>query len=338
MKPANSAFFFIALLLTVGLPAQPTGTWIPKKPLPTPRGFATAAVIGDQIYVIGGVVNVWECTPVMEVYDLATDTWDTTKASLPAPVCAAASAVVGGKIYVIGGKSSYVGTGDFLNSVYVYDTKNERAGWIKLDDSLALPTPRAFHSACVVGDTAIYVIGGRHSSTFSLSVVEKFVPSPGGGKWTQAADLNDGRSNFACGVLPDGKMYVMAGYLQNCTVQVATVEVFDPAGADKWVVKETAPTASRSHPGFGVYDGSVYLFGGVSADALPVFSVFQYSPQTGFIPIETTLPEKMAAFTSGVAGHHFFTIGGVTDHFLTVDGPQVSASNWMIDLLPLRKK
>lgn len=31
------------------------GSWMPGKPMNQPRGYSAAAVIGDSIYVIGGV-------------------------------------------------------------------------------------------------------------------------------------------------------------------------------------------------------------------------------------------------------------------------------------------
>ena len=87
--------------------------------MPTARSEAVAGVINGKIYVAGGEVgNVPFNT--LEVYDPATDSWE-TKAPLPKACYRAAAGVIDGKLYVVGGDGwvelegggkywSYVGT------------------------------------------------------------------------------------------------------------------------------------------------------------------------------------------------------------------------------------
>ena len=92
-----------------------TDMWAFKASMPTARCNFAIAAFKNKIYCIGGVTN-WNSessyTGVNEVYDPATDIWE-TKAPMPNPVSATAT-VVNGRIYVIGGG----GANKTLNQVY----------------------------------------------------------------------------------------------------------------------------------------------------------------------------------------------------------------------------
>src|SRR5213594_1270071 len=77
-------------------------SWKALAPMPIKRGAASAAVVGDKIYVIGGA------TPqrglgTVQTYDPNTNTWKELT-PMPTPRNHAAIGAVNGKIYVIGGR------------------------------------------------------------------------------------------------------------------------------------------------------------------------------------------------------------------------------------------
>lgn len=81
-----------------------TDMWSFKKPMPTPREYFGIAVYQNKIYCMGGVSSIGyysngSITGVNEVYDPATDTWE-TKASIPTPRRGLKANVVNGKIYL----------------------------------------------------------------------------------------------------------------------------------------------------------------------------------------------------------------------------------------------
>src|SRR6266849_2716850 len=93
-----------------------TDAWKALAPLPSKRGSAVAAAMGDKIYVIGGVTTIpgsnitamMPTTPQMSVgtveeYDPASNSWR-QRSPMPTPRNHAAAGVVNGKIYVIGGR------------------------------------------------------------------------------------------------------------------------------------------------------------------------------------------------------------------------------------------
>jgi N-acetylneuraminic acid mutarotase len=85
-----------------------TDTWdTTKTPMPTARCWMASAVYDNKIYIIGGNPNYsYQGTNhvrKVEVYDPATDTWDTNKAKALTARSGASTCVVNGIIYVMGG-------------------------------------------------------------------------------------------------------------------------------------------------------------------------------------------------------------------------------------------
>lgn len=80
-------------------------TWITLTSMPTARNALAVAVLDDKIYAIGGATdfNPWNNNlDIVEVYDPATDLWETAP-SMPTPRSLLSADVVAGKIYAIGG-------------------------------------------------------------------------------------------------------------------------------------------------------------------------------------------------------------------------------------------
>jgi N-acetylneuraminic acid mutarotase len=83
-----------------------TDTWAFKTPMPTPRDSFAIAAYQNKIYCIGGRTSIplystQTFTTANEVYDPATDTWQ-TKAPLPTAEWPLQASVADGEIYVIG--------------------------------------------------------------------------------------------------------------------------------------------------------------------------------------------------------------------------------------------
>ena len=102
-----------------------TNTWTKKTSMPTPRMWVGIAVVENKIYAIGGDSGNWtsDITPtnVNEVYDPATDTWETLT-PMPTKRMAVSANVVDGKIYVIGGGQRAPNTNFDVNEVYDIET------------------------------------------------------------------------------------------------------------------------------------------------------------------------------------------------------------------------
>jgi hypothetical protein len=148
-----------------------TDTWTYKTPMPTPRYAFGIAVYQNKIYCIGGEnydsvpsgddgypnFNTWhEYTPsaVNEVYDPATDTWQTLS-PMPTARFGVEACVVGDRIYIVGGGS---------NQTEVYDPVTNH--WSKKASMPIeiLPLYRSWSCASTVAYDKIYVIGAGYVS------------------------------------------------------------------------------------------------------------------------------------------------------------------------------
>jgi N-acetylneuraminic acid mutarotase len=158
-----------------------TDTWTRKADMPTERWDLAACVVDGKIYVFGGARR-WDkvppidlnVTPIVEVYDPATDTW-TRAPDMPRARFTHSATAVDGKIYIIGGADAAVHTPPtegFL-IVDVYDPATDT--WTTAAD---LPAGGSDHAASVV-DGKIYTFGrwmGPGGKVFPT--VQEFTPAP----------------------------------------------------------------------------------------------------------------------------------------------------------------
>lgn len=110
---------------------------------PDPRVRASAVLIGDKIYYVGGSKN---NIPVntLNIYDITSNSWST---GTPMPNAREAPAVVkNGKIYIAGGSIGAYGT----VSCHIYDPFTDT--WTTCS---SLPFPRSQHTALILGDRVV---------------------------------------------------------------------------------------------------------------------------------------------------------------------------------------
>jgi len=246
-----------------------TDTWTTKKSMPTARSGFAIVVYQNKIYCIGGTTGdsdnlVSGFTGVVEVYDPATDKWE-TKTPMPTPRADLCIGVVDGKIYCIGGKK-YWGVDPFyqeLNTTEVYDPI--RNFWITKSP---MPIP-VLGAASGVLDGKIYVVGGsRHfQAGWDLSTVaSNQVYDPEDDSWSTRASLPAARSYAAAGVTigvtAPKKIYVIGG--SNQTTYSSVTYVYDSAG-NVWSTVASMPT-SRVYFAVAVVDDILYAIGGLDGD------------------------------------------------------------------------
>jgi hypothetical protein len=93
--------------------------WTGKAAMPTARASFACAAVDGKIYCIGGTIGLKDgqvmVSGVNEVYNPATDKWE-TKTAMPTSRVGASASVIDGKIYVVGGDS---------NATEVYDPQTD---------------------------------------------------------------------------------------------------------------------------------------------------------------------------------------------------------------------
>ena len=251
--------------------------------MPTSRSEMSAGVIDGRIYIPGGWGNGFDESTALEMYDPATDSWETLAelpfhlnhhatavynnalyifgpeatalrydpttdsweelAPMPEARWAGAAATLGDYIYFLGGSSSSL---DLLR----YDPATD--SWLRLAPLLQARE----HTQAVVLDGWLYALGGRWDR--GLSSVERYNPATD--TWTRVPSMKQPRSGFGAAVW-DGKIIVAGGELLSPLVTLDSIEIFDPE-LNRWETAElTLPVPLHGLP-IVVVDDNLYLLGG----------------------------------------------------------------------------
>jgi N-acetylneuraminic acid mutarotase len=257
-------------------------TWIPKTPMPTPRaGFGIAVYLG-RIYVIGGGYGVYPnrtVTGVNEVYDPATDTWE-TKSLMPTKRSGMCATVVDGKIYVLGGRTGEQYSTVDLNEVYDPETDT----WTTKEP---IPYPVVGYASAVV-DGKIFVLGGQDEYHDPMNLDLTQIYDSETDMWSQGTPIPTATVAAAAGMtegtMAPERIYVMGGD-GGFFYPLDRNYVYDPQ-ADVWNTGTAIPTP-RINPAVAVVNDLVYVIGGTSGpgglQSTPTAAVEQYTP-ADYIP------------------------------------------------------
>ncbi len=235
-------------------------TWTPKEPIPTPRGSPGMVVCQNKIYVIGGTSGINPTTgiPILsavnEVYNPATNTWETRK-PIPTKRSQLVPAVVGGKIYLIGGlNDTDTGTASDFNEVYdpATDTWTTRK-----------PMPTAvFSYASAVVEDKIYFISGTIPGKGNANLTQIYDPATD--TWSLGkpplTSITDAAAGATTGLFAPTRIYVVGG--RTAATGLNLNQVYDPE-TDQW-----SWGASMMTPRYGlaaaVVNDTLYALGGWS--------------------------------------------------------------------------
>ena len=217
-------------------------SWKTGAPVPVAVVNPAAAVLGGDIYLVGGY-NSSGSLADLQIYNPKTNTWSTGP-SLPTATDTGAAAVVSNELYFIGGSHS----GVYTNAVWAYSPTTKT--WT---GKAAMPTGRNGLQV-VVEKNIIYAIGGYNGSTF-IDTVESYNPKTN--TWTEEAPMLGTKDIPAVGLI--GTTIVVAGGANVPNSVTGDTEAYD-ATTNTWTELTADPTA-RTGPCNGVI-GLLYDVGG----------------------------------------------------------------------------
>ncbi|NLN69810.1 MAG: winged helix-turn-helix transcriptional regulator [Chloroflexi bacterium] len=168
-----------------------TNSWAQLSDKPTPVTDVHAVLIGEKLYVPGGLGGDGRPTDSLEIYDPRRDTWS-VGARLPKAISAYALADFEGQMYLFGGWDGKRA----LDDVYVYDPGADE--W-RVRTPVALA--RRDHGAVAMTDKII-VLGGRNSAGALADAVSYYPSRDANGKehpWEGFTDLPESRYGFGVG-------------------------------------------------------------------------------------------------------------------------------------------
>jgi hypothetical protein len=175
------------------------GSWSRGPDLPAATEYSSLAVLGDRLYLVGGLVKQPEGEPTNAVYSIGPGekAWR-KEASLLVPRGGVATVAVGDVLLAMGGTNA---TG-VLRSTEIFDPAT---GWRPGPDLLE---PRERLATAVVG-SKVYAIAGRQGAGDSLASVESFDLSTGTA-WQAEAKLGTARE-YPAGAAVAGRPCVTGG-------------------------------------------------------------------------------------------------------------------------------
>jgi N-acetylneuraminic acid mutarotase len=231
------------------MPEVTHNTWTSGAAMPTGVSDGAAAVLKNEIYVIGGNDASGGASSGIvadtQIYNPATNDWS-SGASYPTAIEDASAAVVKNILYVFGGSSD---GSSASNAVWAYNPTTKT--WT---GKAAMPTARG-DAAAVVEKNIIYVIGGWNGSE-NVSTVESYNPATD--SWTEEAPLLSSRVNFAASLI--GTTIVAADGAIAPGQITGDTEGYD-AATNSWQELTADPT-SRFAPCYGAIGSYLYDVGG----------------------------------------------------------------------------
>jgi len=192
-------------------------SWSKLAPMPTARGAVAVGVVGDVLYVAGGMRS-GRAVRTVEAYDFKTGRWRRV-ADMPRSREHAAGAVVGGRFYVVGGRDL---RDDSLETVERYDAA--RDAWEPMPP---LPQPSGGLEAFELSGALVAMGGGDDRERWVTGAVQRLDPRTR--TWSRLADMRTPRHGFGAAVA-DGSVWTFGG--SPCALFAASdiVERFTPPG------------------------------------------------------------------------------------------------------------
>lgn len=225
--------------------------WQAAAAKPIPVSQASAALLGELIYVPGGKLADGSPTSLMEVYDPRSDRWE-TRAPLPVAVEGYALAAVEGRLYLFGGWDG----SKALDSVYRYDPAAD--AW---SARRPLPAPRAYAGAAATGGRVL-VAGGTDGRSAQASAW-MYYPTrdvEGENPWESLAPLPQPRYAFGIASLAD-QVYLAGG---EGAANLPPLEYLSPE--NNWQPFEPPLAAAGSHGLLLSLDTHLHALGGTSPE------------------------------------------------------------------------
>jgi hypothetical protein len=227
-----------------------TDSWSTLTPMPSARYQGSVAVLGADIYVIGG----WDFpastlpTSTLQIYDTLTDTWSTGP-SLPTLSGGGGAGVINGKIYVHTPENGFAGLQELF---HVFDPAG--GAWSPM---ASLPTSHAVGAVGVVNDRLYFATGLDDPGVHAL--LREY--DPGTNTWNTLTAGSTPRADGAGGVL--GGHLLVAGGADSSSTVLNLFEAYDVAN-DTWSTLPTMPVSLAGARG-AVIDKTLYVVGGVNA-------------------------------------------------------------------------
>jgi WD40 repeat protein len=165
-------------------------------------------------------------------------------------------------VLIAGGRSG-AAVSPYLNSAEIFDPAGP-----SISPTGNLTSARDSHTATLLQDGRVLLVGGLSAAFSYLSSAELFDPS--GGTFSTTGGMANARINHAATLLLDGRVLVTGG--ANSGGPIAPAELFDPSSGAFSATGDPFPVPLQQHRSTLLPDGQVLITGGVGTVS-PVASI-----------------------------------------------------------------
>lgn len=262
-----------AIKQTVTATVAPTSSaaaiWqLSAAPLSVARTGHAATMLKDgKVLVAGGVGSGPSATALnsVELYDPATRSWKVVAPMSTGSTEHTATLLDNGTVLVVGGYNNGDPKRDpvaALNTAELYDPAKNT--WSPVG---TLPGGRAFHTATLLKDGSVLVVGGASSSgNISNNTVLKAADlyNPVTKTWLPAGTMSVARIGHTATLLPDGTVLVVGAASDPGSpgTSANSAELFTTTPKPAWSVTGALTTARVDHAAVLLQDGTVMVIGG----------------------------------------------------------------------------
>ncbi len=276
-----------------------TRTWRPVGNMSTPRGYHTATLLGDGRVLVAGGKNDDQDLSTAEIYDPKARTWSAAKPMNASRSKHTATFLPKDRVVlVVGGNSAPPNTA----SAEVYDPV---AGTWSATDPMSTPGSRQSHTATLLSNGKVLVIGGRSippprgaGPTFfalienATNSAELYDPSSTTKHWSNVRPMSAKRSGHTATLFTIDKVdkVLVAGGRSEFVGPLATAELYDSASGT-W-----SPAGSMSQARFdhtATLIGSQVLVVGGSNPSGPLTSTEFYDSAKNAEPAKAWREETL---------------------------------------------
>jgi N-acetylneuraminic acid mutarotase len=194
-----------------------------------------------------------------ELYNPSTNTWAAAGSLTTGRSVHTATLLPSGKVLVAGGLNTAASAGS-IALAELYDPATN--AWTSAG---AMSAPRYSHTATLLPNGKVLVVGGLNSATFAtLATAELYDPSTN--SWTTVNPMAGARYLHTSTLLANGKLLVMggSGFEAGSFKTFKTAELYDPA-ANAWSAAAPMSVARVSHTVTLLPGDKVLVAGGFSS-------------------------------------------------------------------------
>ncbi|MEP6638489.1 MAG: kelch repeat-containing protein, partial [Chloroflexota bacterium] len=254
-----------------------SGRWTPTASMSKPRAYPSVTVLRDGTVLVAG--GAFDNAPLAlaERYDPVSGRWSPVSQMNVLRLHHTATLLDDGRVLVVGGGTSTTNKASTATAE-IYDPASRK--WTR---TASMATARSYHTATLLEDGRVLVVGGRATYVGGGTVLASAeIFDPRTGRWSAAAAMPTRRYVHAAVRLGDGRILVAGGW--SSTVldarSLQSAAIFDPKTGE-WAPEGDMTTGRAQFAMASLPDGRVLAVGGFSPEAAPQASAELLDPLSG---------------------------------------------------------